>query len=321
MNPLVANTPAGTGPCRRADDATSSGAPQLQSIVETALAALGRDGFVILDALIDPQDVARLDDELAPWLAATPRCVGDFYGWRTTRVGGLLDKAPSAHALVLHPVIVAIADALLAPACDCIQLNLTQAVQVHPGERAQAPHRDEEMWPCPKGETPWLLNVMWAVSDFTEANGATRLWPGSHRGALDREVDPHTSVAGAMARGSALLFIGALTHGAGANRSAHPRTGVIVSYCLGWLKQYENQFLAYPPSVARSFPEELQRLIGYRMHRPNLGGWEGQDPIAALGETCARAPHIDALTPDIQAELDAHYRVGASAQTQPVDGG
>ena len=40
--------------------------------------------------------------------------------------------------------------------------------------------------------------------------------------------------------------------------------------------------MAYPREVARWFPEELQRLIGYRWHRPNIGGWEGQDPIEYL---------------------------------------
>ncbi|MBI3438403.1 MAG: phytanoyl-CoA dioxygenase family protein, partial [Proteobacteria bacterium] len=203
--------------------------------------------------------------------------------------------------------ILAIAEALLKPNCDCIQLNLTQGVRVHGQERPQAPHRDEEMWPWDTQGRHWLLNVMWAVSDFTAENGATRLWKGSHRGELDRNADPAASVPGVMKRGSALLFLGSLTHGAGQNLTALPRTGIIVSYCLGWLKTYENQFLAYPREVAASFPEDLQRLIGYRMHRPNLGGWEGQDPIEYLRDHNRPLPHVDALTPEIEAQLRAHY--------------
>jgi ectoine hydroxylase-related dioxygenase (phytanoyl-CoA dioxygenase family) len=103
------------------------------------------------------------------------------------------------------------------------------------------------------------------------------------------------------------VFLGSLTHGAGANRSADARTGVIVSYCLGWLKTYENQFLCYPREVVRCFPERLQRLLGYQMHRPYLGGWEGQDPIRWLDGEDRRLPHADALTPDIAAQLRAHY--------------
>ncbi|MBY0565990.1 MAG: phytanoyl-CoA dioxygenase family protein [Hyphomonadaceae bacterium] len=268
---------------------------------------LERDGFVVLDSVLDERQCQTLDRELEPLFEATPRCQGDFYGWNTTRVGGLLSKAPSVRNLVLDPYILAIAEALLAPNCDCIQLNLTQAVRVHGQERPQAPHRDEEMWPWPTNGRHWLLNVMWAVSDFTDENGATRLWKGSHRGDLDRNADPSQSIPGAMKRGSALLFLGSLTHGAGQNLTALPRTGIIVSYCLGWLKTYENQFLAYPREVAASFPEDLQRLIGYRMHRPNLGGWEGQDPIAYLRDRRGPMPHVDALTPEIEAQLRNHY--------------
>ncbi|MCR6645815.1 MAG: phytanoyl-CoA dioxygenase family protein [Terricaulis sp.] len=278
---------------------------------------LERDGFVVLENVLDARRSQKLADELEPWLQATPRCEGDFYGWKTTRVGGLLSKAPSVADLVMDPYILAIAEALLLPNCDCIQLNLTQAVRVHGQERPQAPHRDEEMWPWPTNGQHWLLNVMWSVSDFTEENGATRLWRGSHRQELDRSIDPADSVAGVMQRGSALLFLGSLTHGAGQNLTPYPRTGIIVSYCLGWLKTYENQFLAYPREVAASFPEDLQRLIGYRIHRPNLGGWEGQDPIAHLRDTRGPAPHVDALTPEIAVQLKAHY---GEAQERDEDG-
>lgn len=286
----------------------------------THIGTLGRDGFVILDSVLGPSDLRTLSAQLEPLFEQTPRCRGDFYGWKTTRVGGLLSKAPLVQRLALHPEILTIAKALLEPYCDCIQLNLTQGVRVHPGERAQAPHRDEEMWPCATSGAHWLINVMWAVNDFTEENGATRIWPGSHKAALDRAIDPANSIPAVMKRGSALVFLGSLTHGAGANYAAHPRTGIIISYCLGWLKTYENQFLAYPRDVASAFPKGLQRLIGYRMHRPNLGGWEGQDPIEHLrGGTMAR-PHVDALTPAIEAELAAHYAAGPAA-LRSGDGG
>lgn len=274
------------------------------------LRALERDGFLLLPDLLNHHERTQLAGELEPWLVRTPRCQGDFYGWSTTRVGALLSKAPIVQHMVMNPRILAIANALLSPNCDCLQLNLTQATRIHPGERAQAPHRDEEMWPGEKNGKHWLLNVMWAVSDFTEANGATRLWPGSHRAKLDRAVNPRNAVYGEMRSGSALLTLGSITHSAGANETSAPRTGVIVSYCLGWLKTYENQFLAYPREVVRCFPPELQRLIGYQMHRPNLGGWEGQDPIHCLDDAEAAMPHIDALTPEIAAELKRHYAEG-----------
>ena len=284
---------------------SSQAAPSVLPI-ETDLAALRRDGFVILRNVLSERQVDMLKGELEPWLERTPRCEGDFYGWKTTRVGALLAKAPMVQHMTMHWRALALAEAVLKANCDCIQLNLTQATRVHPGERAQAPHRDEEMWPWPAQGKDWLLNVLWAVDDFTPENGATRLWPGSHRDTLNRDIDPAHSIAAEMPRGSALVFLGSITHGAGANVSPAPRTGVIVSYCLGWLRAYENQFLAYPRGVVRYFPEGLQRLIGYQIHRPNLGAWEGRDPIECLDGEAGYHPFVDALTPEIAAELSAH---------------
>lgn len=269
------------------------------------LGALLRDGFVVLPDLLSEFEVGVLANELEPWLVRTPRCEGDFHGWRTTRVNALLSKSPMVRALALHPRILTIAEATLGPACDCIRLNLSQAIRIHPGERAQAPHRDEEMWPVDPNGQIWSLNVMWAVSDFSEANGATRLWPQSHQHRLGRAPDPSDAIAGVMKAGSALIYLGGLTHGGGANVTQSDRTGVVVGYCAGWLRTYENQFLAYPRAVAQDFPEALQRLIGYRMHRPNIGAWEGQDPIAYLSDDGSLVGHQDALPPAIAAELRA----------------
>jgi hypothetical protein len=269
-------------------------------------AALAQDGFLILEGLLSAGDVKTLGEELEPWLARTPRCDGDFHGWSTTRVNGLLSKSPIVQRLALHPRLLALAEAVMAPACDCIRLNMTQAIRIHPGQAAQAPHRDEEMWPADPAGKVWSLNVMWAVSPFTSANGATRLWPRSHTHKLGREPDPALAISAVMAPGSALVYLGGLTHSGGANRSSADRTGVVIGYCAGWLRTYEEQFLAYPREVARTFPERLQRLIGYQSHRPNLGNWEGQDPSAFLDEAAAPCgPHRDALPPEIAATLRA----------------
>lgn len=262
-----------------------------------------RDGFVIFPDMLSVAELATLQCELEPFLARTPRCEGDFHGWKTTRVNGLLSKAPLVQELALHPRILAIANALLAPNCDCIRLNLTQAIRIHPGERAQFPHRDEEMWPIGFNGRVVSLNVMWALSDFTAANGATRLWPGSHMQRLGHDPDPGACVSAEMKAGAALVYLGGLTHGGGANVSNADRTGIVIGYCVGWLRTYEEQFLAYTREEACAFPEELQRLIGYQTHRPNIGHWEGRDPIEYLkGEKRAFA-HQDALPPEIAHEL------------------
>lgn len=268
---------------------------------------LRTNGYVIFERLVSPAVMEAVCAELEPWFAATPSCRGDFYGWSTTRFGSVLLKSPASRSLVLNEAMLSIMDAVLAPNCDWYQLNLSQAVRIHPGQRQQVPHRDDEMWPCQKNGVEYLVNVMWALSDFTQFNGATLVWPGSHFESLDRTLDRQDATVAEMPRGSALVYLGSVTHCAGANRSEQPRTGLIFSYSLGWLKQYENAFLTYPPSIARNFPRPLRDLLGYRIHRPNLGGYEGQDP-AVLFETDSRTlPAIDAIPEAIAAELRAYY--------------
>ncbi len=272
-----------------------------------AVDLLRSNGYVIFDRLLPEPEVDRICAEFEPFFQATPRCQGDFYGWNTTRFGSVLLKSPSSHALAVDELLLSITDEILGPHCDWYQLNLTQAVRLHPGERQQVPHRDEEMWPCHKSGVEYLVNVMWALSDFTAENGATLLWPRSQFRGLSREVNATDAVIAEMPRGSALVYLGSVTHSAGANRSPLPRTGLIMSYCLGWLKQYENAFLSYPPEVAGQFPKAIRDLIGYRIHRPNLGGYEGQDP-AVLFETKSHAlAALDSIPEAAARELKAFY--------------
>ena len=273
-----------------------------------ALDRLRCTGYVIFERLLPEDLVDRVRNELEPWFKDTPQCQGDFYGWATTRLGSVLLKSQSSHALVLHPLLLSLMDNVLGPHCDWYQLNLSQAVRLHPGQRQQVPHRDEEMWPCHKNGIEYLVNVMWALSDFTPENGATLLWPRSHYQRLTRQLDNAEAVLGTMPRGSALVYLGSLTHCAGANRSPEPRTGLIFSYSLGWLKPYENPFLSYPPAVAKAFPPALRDLIGYRIHRPNLGGYEGQDPAVLFETSSHTLPAIDAIPEAIAQELKAYYR-------------
>jgi ectoine hydroxylase-related dioxygenase (phytanoyl-CoA dioxygenase family) len=206
---------------------------------------------------------------------------------------------------------------VLGPHCDWYQLNLSQGIRIHPGERQQVPHRDEEMWPCAKGRAEYLVNVMWALSDYTAENGATRLWPRSQFASLSRDVTAEDAVIAEMPRGSALVYLGSVTHCGGANHSSAPRTGLILSYSLGWLKQYENAFLTYPPQVASGFSKPIRDLLGYRIHRPNLGGYEGQDPAVLFETDSHTLPAIDAIPPGVALELQAHYQNRAAG----VDGG
>ena len=268
--------------------------------------ALAEDGYCVLPGIVPAAQIADLSAELEPLFARTPFSQGYFNGFRTRRFHGLLKRSRGASALVLDPTVLALAEDMLLPFCDTLQLNLTQAVEIHPGERTQVPHRDQDMWGGEKGAVEYIVNVMWPLGPFTPDNGGTRLWPGSHRRQGETALPDSEAVSPELAPGDALMFLGSTLHGAGSNRTLVPRRGVIVSYCLGWLKPYENMWLTYPPDVARAFPPELRDLVGYRRHRPNLGNYDGQCPSVLFDDDLPDLlPATDALAPDQQRRLEA----------------
>ncbi|WP_034161477.1 phytanoyl-CoA dioxygenase family protein [Sphingomonas sp. ERG5] len=267
---------------------------------------LSERGYCILRGALPAAEVAAFDCALAPAFAETPFCEGGFYGERTKRFGRLLARSRDADRFVRHRQILALAERILAPWCDTIQLNLSQAIALHPDAPSQLPHRDQDMWRGTIGEVEYLVNVMWPLTDYRADNGATLIWPGSHGAAALAAPPEAPPVVAEMAPGDALIFLGSTLHGAGGNRSSDVRRGMIVSYCLGWLKPYENQWLAYPPTLARTFPRALADLVGYRQHRPNLGNYEGQCPSVLLdGPPDSPLGAIDALRPDQTALVDA----------------
>lgn len=181
-----------------------------------------------------------------------------------------------------------------------IEFSLTlPSIAIHPGEIEQFPHCDHDMWAGAKGEHEYLLNVIWPLTDFTSSNGATRIYPGTHKSPIESLDQLGDAVVAESSPGDAICFLGSTVHGAGPNLTRDVRRGVVIGYSLGWLKPYENLWLAYPPEVARNFPSELAELAGYAQHRPNLGNYEGQRPSILLREDVADYPQAtDALRPD-----------------------
>ena len=265
------------------------------------------DGYCIIPDAIPVESVEALNGDLDSRFAGTPFCEGGFYGPRTKRFGSLLKRSAVAADFIRHPLILAITQNLLGPWCDRFNLNLSQGIEIHPGAPAQFPHRDQDMWQGEKGRTEYLVNVMWPLTEFTAENGATRIWPGSHHpGAADLPPS-EPPITAEMSPGSVLLFLGSTLHAAGGNYASSVRRGLIVSYCLGWLKPFENQWLCYPPEIAKGFDPELAKLVGYSQHRPNLGNYEGQCPSVLLQRDLPEyLAAADALRPDQQAELAAY---------------
>jgi ectoine hydroxylase-related dioxygenase (phytanoyl-CoA dioxygenase family) len=112
---------------------------------------------------------------------------------------------------------------------------------------------------------------MWALDDFTIENGATHVVPGSQDLREISAVKSSDIERAIMPKGSILFYLGSTIHGGGANTSDAPRSGLITTYSLGWLRQEENQYLAIPRQIADGFPEHVRRLMGYQSHGPYLG--------------------------------------------------
>ena len=279
----------------------------MSAVVDRHAAMLARDGWCVFGRAVEPGLLAGIEANLEARFAATPLCQGSFYGERTKRFGSLLARARGIERLVMHPLLLEIAEQMLLPWCERIALNLTQAIEIRPGALPQLPHRDQDMWQGPKGGVEYLVNVMWPLTRFTRENGGTRLWTGSH---FDQDVPvlpEDDATVPTVSPGDALVFLGSTLHGGGGNLSIAPRRGMVISYCLGWLKPFELQWLVYPPQVARHFSPELAALVGYAQHRPNLGNVEGQCPSMLLGDPVPEhLPAIDALRPD-QAEAAALF--------------
>ena len=245
---------------------------------------LRRDGALIVDGLADVSTIDAIASEMATHVEATPTGADVFSGVHTKRTGALIARSESSHALIEHPLILEVAADLLDRA-RTYQLHLTQIIAIGPDSPAQSIHRDE--WAFDFFDFPAdyhvQCNTIWAMTDFTEENGATRLMPGSQD--LPKKFD-HTideTVPALMSKGSCLLYTGKVYHGGGANRSDHTRVGLNITYDVGWLRQEENQYLSVPRDVAAALPESLQRLMGYQIGAYALGYIDDtRDPIEVL---------------------------------------
>jgi hypothetical protein len=256
--------------------------------------ALLDDGYVIVERL-EPDLTDRALAELSADIDAAPTGHTDFLGDRTKRLGGLLRRSAAAQEMAVHP------DAVLQPHCARYQLNYSGIMHLLPGAKAQELHRDGDLYPFRHPCPPMLMPTMWALTDFTSHNGATWLVPGSHRWDEARDPTADEIVSAVMPAGSLLVYLGGTIHGGGANVSQSiVRTGLAFQYSLAWLRQEENQYLANPPEIARTYPERLQRLIGYDYGGPYLGFIDGDSPQRLLqdphdGPRNRTSPEVDAL--------------------------
>jgi len=248
-------------------------------------AQLERDGYVIVEGVLTAGEVAEKKADLHRILETTRTGRNDFEGFATQRIYALFTKTRVFDGPATHPLVLGVLDKVL----GSYQLSAPQAIQIGPGESAQDLHRDDGVYPVARPRPELVVNTMWALDDFTEANGATHVVPGSHRWTGDRRPGPDDPVLRAvMPAGAVMFFAGSVFHGGGANTTNRPRLGVILEYVAGWLRQQENQYLAVPPETVLSLPQRLQELLGYSIHGNLLGNVDGRHPIKALTDRASQ---------------------------------
>jgi ectoine hydroxylase-related dioxygenase (phytanoyl-CoA dioxygenase family) len=190
----------------------------------------------------------------------------------------------------VHEQVLPLVERVLDPGCLVSSLS---SIAILPGETAQPIHADDQLIPLDKPHAPTVCNTMWALTDFTEANGATRVIPGSHLADHSPEYGaPYESVAAEMPKGSVLVWHGSLWHGGGANQTDERRVGIAMNYCAGFIRQQENQQLGLTREMVADFSPRLRQLCGYGIYRGLIGHINKRDPAEALGQAGSAEPML-----------------------------
>jgi ectoine hydroxylase-related dioxygenase (phytanoyl-CoA dioxygenase family) len=244
----------------------------MTTITDPIALQLERVGYAIVPGLMSQETAAAARAELGALLDAADWGSG-FDGTRTKRLWAPLAVTRCLDQAALAPPVLAAVEQAIGPGT---QFGITCAIQVHPGQDAQVLHFDQGIYPLPR-DRDVLITALWALDDFTAANGATRIVPGSHRLPAVKP-DQAQTIPAEMSAGSVLLFSGRLYHGAGANTTARPRLGVVIDYVQPWLRPCEAHALSATRAQARQLPQRLQELLGFNQPTPYLGFINGRHP-------------------------------------------
>jgi len=271
--------------------------------LEEVISLIERDGGVIVEDFLPTKIIDELKADLLPKIEARSAGRDDFSGFRTRRMSALFAKSRRVADVVLHPLFLGAAEHFInvpfvygsgdhaRAVRPGLRVGATQLIQIGPGQGAQPLHRDHwaVLWRYPDYGRQVRVQIMLAVSDFTTENGATQVIPGSHTWSDQRVADPSEAVSAVMKAGSALLFVGSTHHGGGKNSTANQyRTGLGIAIDSAAVRQEENMYLALSPEVVKSYPEQIQRLLGWSHTPETYTGWveidgEMADPIRLLG--------------------------------------
>jgi ectoine hydroxylase-related dioxygenase (phytanoyl-CoA dioxygenase family) len=255
------------------------------------IARIAEQGYTIIEGAIELDlidtlhaDLLRLEVDLGIVPASNT-----FEGRNTVRIYNLLVHGELYERIPVHESVLPVVEGVLDHGCLISSLS---SIAICGGERAQPIHADDQLMPLAKPHVPTVCNTMWALTDFTEANGATRIIPGSHLADRSPTFGEHyDSIPAEMPKGSVLVWHGSLWHGGGANATDERRVGIAMNYCAGWIRQQENQQLGIPRHIARGFSPRLRELVGYSVYSGLIGHIDKRSP-AELLDTAEEGHHM-----------------------------
>ena len=239
-------------------------------------------GVTCLRGVRDAGEVAALLDDLARIEREEDvrPASNDFEGTRTLRAYNLLRHGPLWEAIPVHPAVLPIVEGVLDRGCLVSSLS---SIRIGPGETAQPLHADDQLIPLTSLHPPVVCNTMWALTDFTADNGATRIVRDSHTWGKPTYGGDHPTEPAVMSAGDVLVWNGSLWHAGGANTTDRDRVGIAMNYCAGWVRQQENQQLGLPVATVAGFTPRLQELVGYSVYQGLIGHIERHSPAELLG--------------------------------------
>lgn len=251
-----------------------------KELLDGAMHALERDGYVVFERLIPEEKLAEIRADVVPrFLEKTGR--NNFEGFATKRLYAVIEKTFVCNELVDHPLVLGLLDRILEPNYLLSQL---QVIDIQPGEAAQPLHYDDGFYTVPRPRKALGAATIFAVDPFTEDNGATVVVPGSHAWGdrLPTPEDQARAKSVVMPAGSLLFFLGTTWHGGGQNRTDESRMCVTAQYCAPWCRQQENYALSISRDRVKQCSEHVQRMLGYSIHAPFMGFVNGMHPKRLL---------------------------------------
>jgi ectoine hydroxylase-related dioxygenase (phytanoyl-CoA dioxygenase family) len=257
------------------------------------------DGGVIIKGLYDAVTIQRVNQELQPAIEKrnpghSDPLMNEVFGSENKRIPAVTHSKTYRDVIIENDLVHALSErALVQDPHDGYWLSVSQVIQIGPGSKAQEMHRDQWSWEFWNHLAPLgiesCVNFMVALSPFTEANGATRVVPGTHLIHDFRVTADTLSVPVEMDLGDAFFFSGMLIHGNGENVTKdEDRRGLTMFFARNSLTPEEAYPLYVPREIINSMSYRAQAMFGFRSKWPITSGPLGKHwtkNFAEIGES------------------------------------